>query len=74
MAYVPPTYGSPQYETRPVNFGDRDGGDEYPAHSVRSPDVATTLTGHTSGVTVPYSGEWVRTCTRYSAHMSVSLC
>lgn len=56
MAYAPPNYPPLQYETRPVNFGDREG-DEYPARSTQSPDVATTLTGYTSGITVPYSGQ-----------------
>ena len=56
MAYAPPNHPPLQYETRPVNFRD-DGGNEYLAHSTQSPDVATTFTGYTSGITVPYSGQ-----------------
>jgi len=59
MAYAPPNYApnhAPlQYETRPVNFGDREE-EEVAAHSTQSPDAATALTGYTSGITVPYSG------------------
>ena len=55
MAYAPPDHPPLQYETRPVNFRDSVEGDEYP-HSTLGPEVATTFTGYTSGITIPYSG------------------
>src|SRR5258706_9097425 len=68
MAYAPPDYPPLQYETRPVNFRDHAQSDEYQPHSTQSPEVATTFT-HTSGITIPYSGQYVHTCTRYHAHL-----
>lgn len=72
MAYAPPDHPPLQYETRPVNFRDRDESDEYPPHSTQSPDVATTFTGYTSGITVPYSGPYLNACTPYQAHLFLS--
>lgn len=69
MAYAPPDHPPLQYESRPVNFRDHDESDEYPPHSTQSPDVATTFTGYTSGITVPYSGTYVNACTPYQAHL-----